>query len=123
MADGMDRAFTLRMGIPQGGDRCTRCQYWSGDHECAFWFGRFTTTNWRCATLVALQQQAYMTDAVRVQHGVVSAVVADPNVSGGYALLTWQEGSPQRVSSALWFDTQGKATALTVDNAERLLDA
>lgn len=123
MADGMDRGFALRLGIPQHTERCLRCDGWSGAHHCGFFYGRFDPANWRCATLVALQQIAYLQETVQVRQGVAAAVLAHPHVLDGYALLTWPEGEPQRVMSALWFDTQGRATPLTVDNAERLLDA
>lgn len=121
MADGMDRLFALKLGIPPFYERCTRCQSWAGDHQCGFFYGRFDGVNWRCATLVGLQQLAAEAETLSSEHGVVSAVVADPRILEGYALLTWHEESPQRVSSALWFDTEGKASGLTVEQAERLL--
>lgn len=123
MADGMDRGFALRLGIPPHNERCARCEGWSGDHSCGFFYGRFDPSNWRCATLVALQQFAYLENAVSVRQGITAAVIAHPTILDGYAMLTWADGEPQRVSSAIWFNTEGKATNLTIVNAERLLDA
>lgn len=121
MADGMDRGLALRLGIPPHNERCLRCERFSGEHTCGFFYGRFDPANWRCATLIAMQQIAYLQETVSTRHGVTCAVLAHPNVLDGYALLAWQIGQPQRVSSALWFDTLGRASALTVTNAERLL--
>lgn len=123
MADGMDRGFALRLGIPPHNERCDRCQDWAGDHACGFFYGRFDPANWRCATLAGLQQLAFLQENVSVNHGVVAAVITHPLVLDGYALLTWPAGEPKGVSSALWFDTQGKASNLTILNAERLLNA
>lgn len=123
MADGMDRAVALRLGIPPHNERCLRCEKRSGAHNCGFFYGRFDPANWRCATLIAMQQLAYLQETFHVHQGVCHALLSHPGVVDGYALLTWPEGDPQRVMSALWFDTQGKATPLNVVNAERLLEA
>jgi len=123
MADGMDRGLAIRLGIPPQSEQCLRCGTLRGTQQCGFFYGRFNAANWRCSTLGALQQLAQLQEQTSVHQGVVNAVVTHPRWIDGYALLTWKDGEPQRVMSALWFDTDGKTSLLTVAEAERLLEA
>ena len=121
MADGMDRAHQLRTGVVDNAYRCARCTKSQDSRQCGFFYGRFDPVNWRCATLLELQATALAEGAVHTHHGVVTAIMANPLVTNGYVMLTWQDGQPKRVSSALWFDTVGKAAVLSVGYAERML--
>lgn len=120
MADGMDRAHQLRQGIPDQAYRCERCAGFDETRQCGFFYGRFDPANWRCGTLLAMQEAAYAEGSVATHHGVVTAILANPLMADGYVMLTWQDGQPKRVSSALWFDTLGKAAVLSVGYAERM---
>ena len=121
MADGMDRAHQLRTGVADTSHRCSLCAQSEEARQCGFFYGRFDPVNWRCATLLQLQAAAVADGAVHTHRGVVTAVMANPQVTDGYVMLTWQDGQPKRVSSALWFDTLGKAAVLSVGYAERVL--
>lgn len=121
MADGMDKSFELRLGIPPN-EPCARCAGLPGYRACGFFYGRFTPDNWGCVTLNQLQQVALLEGHVTAVPGKVLGVVANPTVTHGYAVLIWDPETPQRVSSAVWFDTAGKPTPLVQRDAEDLLD-